>query len=99
MNKDTDKLNILNKQGMLTDTDRKEKLIHDCNWVSFYTNLDFTEPIKVVPFGDTKELPVELYSQDLASFMVWWTHFIMKDLNGFSGFGNVKFELVGFKLV
>jgi hypothetical protein len=28
-----DKINILNKQGMLTNTDRKEKLEHGCNWV------------------------------------------------------------------
>ncbi len=92
-------INILNKIGMLSDTDRKEKLEHGCDWVSFYTNLDLTEPIKVVPFGNAKKLPIDLYSQDLSSFMVWWTNFVMKDLNGFSGFSHVKFELVGFTLV
>lgn len=94
-----DKINILNKQGMLTDLDRKEPLQHGCSYLTFETNLDLTEPIKIKPYGLAKEISAEKYSQDLASFFVWWKHFVMKDLNGFSGFSNVKFELIGFKLI
>jgi len=86
-------INILNKVGYLTSEDRKEKLEHGYNYVTFVTNLDLTKPIKVIPYGNVSQLSIEKYSQDLASFMVWWTYNVLKDLNGFSGFTNVKFEL------
>lgn len=92
-------MNILNKQGLLTTEDRKEKLKHGCNFFTFETCLDLSEPIKVIPYGTQKEYLLSSYSKDIASFICWWTHFIHKDLNGFSGFHNVKFEPVGFNVV
>lgn len=94
-----DKINILNKQGFLSDEDRKEKLVHGCNHFTFETCLDLSEPIKVTPFGSYKKQSINNYSSDVASFIAWWTYFVKKDLNGFSGFSNIKFELVGFILV
>jgi hypothetical protein len=94
-----EKINILNKLGFLTTEDRKEKLQHGCEHVTFETCLDLSQPIKVIPYGNSKELSIQLYSRDVASFICWWTHFIQKDLNGFSGFHNVQFELVGFVIV
>lgn len=95
------KTNILNKPGMLTDEDRKQPLEHGCNHFSFKTNLDLTEPIEVFPYGGVEGgtvKTVDQYSQDVASFICWWTNFVMKDLNGFSGFSHVKFKLIGFTL-
>jgi len=94
-----EKINILNKLGMLTDEDRKARLQHGCEHFTFETCLDLSKPIKVIPYGTRQEFSVQEYSRDVSSFMVWWTNNVMKDLNGFSGFHNVKFELVNFKLV
>ena len=85
---------------MLTDKDRKHPLEHGCSHFSFKTCLDLSEPVMVKPYTGHKEESIEAYSQDLASFIAFWNHFVMKDLNGFSGFGSVKFVLPeGFKLV
>jgi len=93
------RLNILNKEGFLTDSDRKESLVHGCNYLTFHTNLELSEPIKVTQYGFSKTVTLEHYSQDVASFFVWWTELVMKDLNGFTGFSHVKFELVDFKVI
>ena len=91
-------INILNKQGMLTEEDRKQPLEHGCNRFAFKTCIDLSEPIQVIPYGTSKKHSLQHYSQDVSAFMVWWTNMVMKDLNGFSGFHNVKF-VVDFELV
>lgn len=93
-----DKINILNKIGLLTPEERKEKLEHGFDHFTFVTCLDLSEPIKVIPYGTASLFSIDDYSRDVARFISWWTHFVQKDLNGFSGFHNVKFELVGFQL-
>lgn len=93
-----DRYNILNKRGFLTSEDRKEPLEHGCNYFTFKTNLDLTEPIKVIPYGGRSVYSIDDYSKDLAAFFCFWNHFVMPDLNGFSGFSHVSFELVGFTL-
>ena len=94
-----DRINILNKQGMLSNSDRKQPLIHSCSHFTFESCIDLSIGVKVTPFGNYDKYSINRYSQDLASFMCWWNHFVMKDLNGFSGFSQVNFELVGFTLV
>lgn len=94
-----DKINILNKTGLLTDEDRKEPLQHGCNYFTFETCLDLSQPVKVIPYGDPTEVSLQNYTRDVANFICWWTHFVHKDLNGFSGFSHVKFEPVGFVVV
>jgi len=94
-----DRINVLNKQGILTDEDRKQEFVHGCNHVTFHTNLDLSVPIKVVPYGTSGKIKIDHYSQDLASFICYWEHFIKKDLNGFTGFSHVKFELDGLEIV
>lgn len=95
-----DKINILNKQGLLTKEDRKESLSHGCSYVSFESSIDLIhKPIKVIPYSPSGKITRENYSRDLASFMVWWTHFVYKDLNGFSGFSNVKFDFSEVKFI
>jgi hypothetical protein len=93
-------INILNKRGFLTPEDRKHKCSHRGEYFTFETNLDLSIPIKVTPFiSNEGKFNVNQYSVDLAIFMEWWSREVWKDLNGFSGFHNVKFELVGFELV
>lgn len=94
-----DKINILNKQGMLTDEDRKEPYVRVEHHSTFYSNVDLSSGIRIVPHGITKQLSVDQYSQDVASFIAFWTTFVMKDLNGFSGMSHVKFYLDDFELV
>ena len=95
-----DKVNILNKTGLLTDEDRKAPLVHTCNYFTFETCLDLSEPIKVIPLSNKTDLvSLQAYSKDVCSFICWWSHFVKKDLNGFSGFSNVKFEPLGFKVI
>ena len=92
------KINILNKEGFLSDEDRKQPFHHGCSYFTFKTNLDLSEPVKVIPFDSSPFYSVEAYSRDVASFISYWNHFVAKDLNGFSGFSHVNFELVGFQL-
>ncbi len=92
-------LNILNKKGLLSDEDRKAPLQHNCEHFKFETVLDLSEPIKVTPYGSSGgKYPLNYYSADVASFICWWTNFVMHDLNGFSGFHHIKFELIGFEV-
>jgi hypothetical protein len=95
-----EKINILNKVGMISNEDRTQSLTHGCNWFTFVTCVDLSIGVKVIPYGGINDkYSIEKYSQDLSSFMCWWNHFVMKDLNGFSGFSHVTFELVGFTLI
>ena len=95
------KMNILNKQGLLSDEDRKKPLVHACDYVTFQTCLDLSQPIKMIPHSGsyTTSLSHIAYSREIANFICWWTYFVHKDLNGFSGFSNVIFEPVGFKII
>jgi len=94
-----DKLNILNYAGFLSDEDRKQKFVRGCEHVTFETCLDLSCGVTVIPYGITKKLSVDQYSQDLASFIAYWTLMVNKDLNGFSGMSHVKFYLNGIELV
>jgi len=94
-----DRLNILNKQGMLTNEDRKQPLSHGCQWFTFQSCIDLSDGVKVIPYVNSDKITINQYSQDLSSFMCWWNYFVMKDLSGFSGFSHVKFELVGFTII
>ncbi len=91
------RMNILNKQGMLTDEDRKQPLEHGCDHVTFRTCLDLSQGVKVESYGGA-DLTVDMYSRDLASFMIFWTTQVWGDLNGFGGLYNAKFEL-DFKII
>lgn len=91
--------NILGYLGYLTDEDRKKPLEHTCDWLTFTTCLDLSKPIKVEALGITTKVPLNKYSQDIASFIVWWSHFVLPGLNGFSGMSHLKFELVNFEIV
>jgi hypothetical protein len=84
---------------MLTQEDRKESLEHGCQYFTFKSCLDLSEPVIVTPYYCSNGfMDYEKYSQDLSSFMLWWTKFVFRDLNGFSGFSSVKFQFNGFKL-
>jgi len=93
------KLNILNREGMLTDEERKQPFTHGCQYMVFETCLDLSCGVKIIPYGTTKQLSVDQYSQDLASFIAYWTLMVRKSLNGFSGMSHVKFDLNGIELV
>lgn len=88
------KTNILNKQGILTSEDRKESLVRGLQHSTFHTCLDLSQGVKIIPYGSGK-MSLKQYSEDMASFISFWTTFVSRDLNGFSGFSHVKFELVG----
>lgn len=79
---------------MLTDEDRKQSISHNCECFTFESCLDLSRGIKVIPLVKDKRYPLSWYSRDLASFICWWEHFIMKDLNGFSGFHNINFKII-----
>lgn len=92
--------NILNKKGMLTPEDRKKPLEHGCSYFTFKSCIDLSEGVEVIPYGNPDQVSVDWYSQDVASFIAWWTKFVMCDLNGFSGFSHIKFRLHGnFELI
>jgi hypothetical protein len=94
-----ERINIFGKQELLSDEDRKKPFEHGCDYFTFKTCVDLSQGVKVIPYGNGTEYSINSYSQDLASFIVWWSKFVLKDLNGFSGFSHVKFELIGFELV
>ena len=94
-----ERINILNKKGLLSDEDRKQPLERGGMHFTFKTNIDLSEPIEVTPFGISKEYSLHHYSQDIANFILWWTVTVHKDLNGFGGFSHVKFVPIGFTVV
>lgn len=94
-----DKINILNKQGFLSDEDRKKPLEHGCEYFTFKSCIDLSKGVQVIPYGRQKVFSINDYSRDLASFITWWTKCVYEDLNGFSGFAHVDFEFVGFDLM
>ena len=94
-----ERCNIFGRRELLTKEDRKQSLEHGCNHFRFESNIDLSNGIRVIPYGSSKVFSAEDYSKDLMIFMVWWTKNILEDLNGFSGFSNIKFEFVDFKLV
>lgn len=93
------RINILNYEGLLTDEDRKKPLEHTCDNFTFVSCLDLSQPIKVIPLGNSTEFTVDDYSRDVASFISWWSYFVKRDLNGFSGFYHTQFKLIGFTLI
>jgi hypothetical protein len=95
------RINILNKVGMLSDADRKMPFEHTCEHFTFKTNLDLTEVIKVIPIGHDRYKVYNIvdYSNDLATFITFWTQNVLPDLNGFSGFHNVKYDLDDFSII
>ena len=92
------RINILNKQGLLTDEDRKEPLVHSCHYLTFQSCLDLSEPVRISYGIPGSKVPIQMYTRDIADFFCWWDYFIKKDLNGFSGMSHVKFELVDFEI-
>jgi hypothetical protein len=92
------RINILNKQGFLSDEDRKQPLEHGCEYFTFKSCLDLSKPIQVIPYGQRNFFTIDEYSTDLAIFITWWSKFVLEDLNGFAGFHNVKFEFVNFTI-
>ena len=93
------RINILNKTGLLSEKDRKAPLEHGCDYFMFKTCLDLSEPIQVIPYGNSSQVPAHIYARNIASFICWWTNFVFKDLNGFSGFHNIKFQPIGFEII
>lgn len=67
----SDRINILNKQGMLSDSDRKRPLTHGCSYFTFESCIDLSIGVKVIPHGNYTEYSTSQYSQDLASFISW----------------------------
>lgn len=92
-------INILNKQGLLTDEDRKQPLVHGCEYLTFETCIDLSKPIRLTMYGTYTKISVQHYSRDIASFFTWWTNCVLHDLNGFSGFHNIQFDLNGIEIV
>lgn len=43
-----DKINILNKPGLLSQEDRKKPLQQGCDYIEFTTCLDLSEPVKMM---------------------------------------------------
>ncbi len=84
-------INILNKEGMLTKEERKEPLEHTVGWCTFKSNLDLSDGVIVT--SHSQAVTYQAYSRDLASFIVWWSYTVLKDLNGFSGFQSIDFEV------
>lgn len=91
-------INIFGGEGYLTDEQRKKPLQHGCEHLTFESCIDLSKPIRVIPYGNSKECSLQQYSRDVASFFCWWTNNVHKDLNGFSGLHSAKFELVGFTI-
>ena len=93
------RINILNKEGLISDLDRKQPLSHGCGSFMFESCIDLSIGVKVTPYGNSDKYLINDYSQSLASFIGWWVMNVLKDLNGFPGIDTINFELVGFTLV
>ena len=90
--------NFLNYQGYITDEDRKRPIEHRGDHLTFKSCVDLSQGIEVtLSCGD--EISAEAYAKDVAIFTGWWSLEVWHSLNGFSGFGGIKFNVKGFKVV
>jgi hypothetical protein len=94
-----DKFNILNYQGFLTAEDRKKPLSHSCRNFHFQSCIDLSSGVKIIPYGSRDTIPLNAFSQDLASFIAWWTMNVLKDLNGFSGIDCINYTMEDCEIV
>lgn len=82
----------------LTEEERKQKISHQCDRFNFVSVVDLSGGVKVYhPFGASDKVFTRAYSEmlarDTASFIAWWMITFHEKLNGFQGFGSVKFEI------
>jgi hypothetical protein len=82
----------------LTEAERKEKIIHNCEYYQFESCVDLSQGVKIkqIYYRDedlTKTHPEKL-AVDVAQFTIWWTYSFHKKLNGFSGIDTIKFEVI-----
>jgi hypothetical protein len=83
------RLNILNKEGLLSKQDCKEPLIHGCQHRLSQHALTYL----VSPKFRHMELVVRYpynYAATLHYFIDWWVYFVKSILNGFSGHSATK---------
>jgi hypothetical protein len=92
-------MNFFGGKDYLDDNQRKKILEHGCEYFTFKTCVDLSEPIQVIPYGNLNEFTLNQYSIDISNFICWWSNVILKDLNGVSGFNNLKFEPINFKII
>ena len=86
------RINILKYEGYLTEEDRKKPFEHVAQHIFFKTNLDLTQDIEMTLLGNSNKISLENYTNDVMSFISYWTYFVKPGLNGFIG-GNHKFKL------
>ena len=92
---------IPDKNGFYSKEDRKEPLIHNCDFFSFRTHIDLSGGVFVVPLDlednrfnlFNEEAKAELataLAKDVAVFIAWWMLNIYPHLNGFSGIDTIE---------
>jgi len=74
-------LNIFNYQGFLTDEDRKSEISHRGYFLTFTSSADLSSGVEVSYHGS--EVAAEVYANEVAIFISWWTLEVWHSLNGF----------------
>lgn len=82
----------------LTEDERKKTLKHICNHFEFTSCVDLLQVVKIRPLSLTtknlsSEIAAKLVAADVALFTAWWMIAFHEQLNGFSGFGAIKWDL------
>lgn len=82
----------------LTEAERKEKIIHNCEYYQFESCVDLSEGVKIKQLyyrdDDLIKTNPEKLAADVAQFTIWWTYSFHKKLNGFSGIDTIRFNVV-----
>lgn len=82
----------------LTEDQRKEKIIHNCNYFQFESCADLSigVTIRCLHYGLNEILKKkpEILASDSVQFAMWWSRNFHTKLNGFSGIDTIKFTLV-----
>lgn len=90
--------NILNYEGYLKDTDRTKEFVHTGEHFTFRTNLELSVAVRVTAHWPGK-CSLDQYSNDLMWFSARFAREVLPFLNGFQGFGRIKFVTEGFELI
>ena len=91
-------MNILNKTGLISGNDKKIPFTHIGKYLEFKSCLDLSSGVNIKPISDFEILSIEDYSKELSDFIIWFSENIKNDLNGFSGFDNIKYNLINFNI-
>lgn len=85
--------------ALLSDKERKEPFTRSVYWLSFSSVVDLSEPVVVTMIGTRTEISGNMLAREISAFTAWHVRNILPQLNGFSGYDTIQWNLSTLKIV